>query len=237
MNPGELISIKTPSDTNEKHTPYSAEIRLFSCIQLGDKEKLLGELEKLDLSVITGKVSDDSVMQFKYLAVSAITLATRYAIQGGLNESTAYSFSDRVISLIDGMNSREEIILCLAKEIADLTESVRKSKEQPIQSPHIKKCIRYINENIGEKITVAGLSEICGISSDYLSHIFKEEMNENLSSYILRSKLEKAKDLIISGKTNKEICVSLGLSSESHFITSFRKYYNMTPSEYYKLIK
>lgn len=42
-------------------------------------------------------MSENSLMQRKYMAVSSITLATRYAIQGGLNEDEAYSFSDRFI--------------------------------------------------------------------------------------------------------------------------------------------
>ena len=74
---------------------------------------------------------------------------------------------------------------------------VNKSKLKPSQSPHIRKCICYINENMNEKLTVFKLSEICNISPDYLSQIFKEEMGENLSAYITRRKLETAKDMIV----------------------------------------
>lgn len=81
------------------------------------------------------------------------------------------------------------------------------------------------------------LSEICNISSDYLSQIFKEEMGENLSSYITRRKLETAKDMIVQGKSNQEICEALGFSSVSHFITAFKRNYHMTPTEYFNLSK
>lgn len=241
MNIGELISIKTVEEEENvfgkgsKHTPYRAEIRLFSCVQQGDIDKLMLELKSLNSSIITGKMSEDNLMQYKYMAVSAVTLATRYAIQGGLNEKTAYDFSDRVIMLIDGMTSNFEILLCLATEIVKLTEMVKKSKIG--HSPHIKKCICYIKENISEKITVSTLSGICGISSDYLSQIFKEEIGKNLSSYIKEQKLEKAKELIMQKKTNREVCDSLGFSSQSYFITAFKKQYNMTPSEFYNMTK
>lgn len=235
MNIGELISIKT--DDEEKHTPYWAEIRIFSCVQQGDIEKLFEELKNIDSSIITGRMSDDDVMQHKYMAVSAITLATRYAIQGGLNEKTAYEFSDNAIRLIDRLGMKADILLCLASEIAKLTKMVKKSKLHPCHSPHVRKCVCYISENISEKITVVRLSEICGISSDYLSQIFKEEMGEYLSAYISRKKLEAAKEMISKKRSNAEICKSLGFSSQSHFITLFKKYYNMTPTEYRKLIK
>ena len=240
MNIGELITIRTLQENEKsdfKHTPYSAEIRLFSCVQMGDTEMLMSELRNIASSITTGKLSDDVIMQYKYLAVSTVTLATRYAIQGGLSEKIAYEFSDRVIMAVDGMSSKEEIILYVGNEIITLTNMVQKSKLHPMQSPHVRKCMRYINENITSKLSVGLLSEHCGISSDYLSQIFKEETGENLSSYILRKKLEKAKGLLIQGKPCKEVCSFLSFSSQSHFITSFKKYYHMTPTEYLKMIR
>lgn len=238
MDIGELINIKTlENEANVKHTRYTTEIKIFSCVQQGDINKLIKELKNISALVVTGKLSNDSVMQYRYLAVSTITLATRYAIQGGLNEKEAYDFSDRVIMLVDGMNSKVKILNLLAKEIINLTNMVHKSKLKPSQSPHVRKCICYINENINEKITVSMLSEICNISSDYLSQIFKEEMGENLSTYITKRKLEEAKEMLAKGKSNHEICEALGFSSVSHFITAFKRNYNMTPAEYCNLVK
>ena len=243
MNIGELISIKTLEEEenlfgkNARHTPYRAEIKLFSCVQQGDLKMLMSELKNIDSSITTGRMSNDGLMQYKYMAVSAVTLATRYAIQGGLNEKTAYEFSDRVIMVVDGLETQGDVLLCLASEIVKLTRMVNKSKTQPMHSPHVRKCICHINENIQSKISVAELAEICGISSDYLSQIFKEEIGENLSSYIVRKKLEAAKSMLMQKKTSKEICEALCFSSQSYFITSFKKYYHMTPKEYIKMVK
>ncbi len=239
MNIGELVTVKTLEnrDSLEKHTPYSAEIRLFSCVQQGDIDSLLKQIKNLDSLIFMGKMSDDELMQHKYMAVSAITLATRYAIQGGLSESRAYDFSDRVIKAIDKLTDKNEVFMCLGIEIIRLTGDVRKNKKQPEFSPHIRNCMRYINENLCEKITVASAAEYCGISADYLSQIFKKEIGENLSSYILKQKLEMAKILLLNEKTNKEICDEIGFSSQSYFITAFKKHYNLTPSAFLKLTK
>ena len=84
------------------HTPYRDEIRLFSCIKQGNLKKLIFELKQLGIQNITvGQMSDDDLQQHKYMAVSFITLATRYAIQGGLNENLAYRFSDDFILKVD----------------------------------------------------------------------------------------------------------------------------------------
>jgi len=240
MNIGELVTVKTIENKNsldEKHTPYSAEIRLFSCVQQGDIESLITQLKNLDSLIVMGKMSDDDLMQHKYMAVSTITLATRYAIQGGLNENKAYEFSDRVIKTIDKLTDKNEIFMCLGIEIVNLTRDVKKNKKQPEFSPHIRNCIKYINENLYQKISVASVADCCGISADYLSQIFKKEIGENLSSYIVRQKLEKAKSLLLGGMSSKEICIEVGFSSQAYFVTLFKRYYNMTPSDYVKLVK
>ena len=240
MNINELITIKTLNeklDNEEKHTRYTTEVKLFSCVQQGDINKLLNELKNANSIIVTGKVSDNSLMQDKYMAVSAFTLATRYAIQGGLNENTAYDFSDRAISLIDSCKSSGEILFCMGTQILELTEMVKKAKKHPEQSPYVRKCILFINENTDKKITVRSLSELCGVSPNYLSQVFKQEMGEKLGEYINRRKLQKAKELLREGKTNKEICELTGFSSPSHFITAFKKQFKMTPREFSGMMK
>ncbi|MBQ3499234.1 MAG: AraC family transcriptional regulator [Clostridia bacterium] len=238
MNIGELVTVKTiEKNTLEKHTPYSAEIRLFSCVQQGDIDSLMMQIKNLDSLIVMGKMSDNELMQHKYMAVSTITLATRYAIQGGLNEAKAYEFSDRVIKTIDSFTDKNEILMCLGIEILKLTQAVKKNKKQPEFSPHIRNCIKYINENLCRKISVSSAADYCGISADYLSQIFKKEMDENLSTYILGQKLEKAKILLLNGVNEKEICNEIGFSSQTYFITVFKRFYKMTPSEYLKIAK
>ena len=235
MNIGELISIKTVSDELPQ-TRYNTELKIFTCVQLGDLDRLMDEIGKVNATIVAGNISDNPVTQFKYLAVSAITLATRYAIQGGLNEKTAYDFSDKSIAKVDRMDSADDILTSLAYDIITLTKMVSENRLKPKQSPHIKKCISYINEHIEDKLTVKSLAEICGISPDYLSQIFRREIGDNLSSYILTRKLEHAKELIAKGTSSKKICQTLNFSSSSYFVTAFKNKYHMTPSEYKSML-
>ena len=97
--------------------------------------------------------------------------------------------------------------------------------------------MKYINENLSQKISVSSVANHCGISADYLSQIFKKEMGENLSTYILRQKLEKAKILLLKGVNEKDICFEVGFSSQAYFITVFKRFYIMTPSDFLKITK
>ncbi len=238
MNIGEPVKIKTidrKNDLDEKPTPYSAEIKLFSCIQQGNPELLVKQLRNIDFRIVFGKMSDDEVTQYKYMAVSTVTLAVRYAIQGGMNEKKAYEFSDRVIASIDKLTDKNLILAKVGTEIIRLTEEVRKNKKQPEFSPNVRNCIKYINANISQKISVTSAAKHCGISPDYLSQIFKKEIGEKLSTYILMQKLEKAKILLLKGMSAKEVCREIGFSSQAYFATAFKRHYNMTPTEYIQI--
>lgn len=236
MNIGELLTIKTVNE-NDTQTRYTTELKLFTCVQHGDISKLIEEMGKIKATIVTGIMSGNCIMQYKYMAVSTITLATRYAIQGGLNEKIAYDFSDKFIMAVDDMSSSDEIINFLAGEVVKLTNMVKESKLKPKQSPYVRKCISYINENLNKKLCVKELADLCGISANHLSQIFKNEMGDNISSYIAKQKCEAAKFLIKQGKDNKSIALMLGYSSSSHFVTAFKKQTDMTPSEYGKFTK
>lgn len=244
MNYDELLSINTiPKEIDKSlyeqlqrgliHTSYRDEIRLFSCVKEGNPKKLLAQVQPLiNNGIFVGEMSGNSLMQFKYIAVSTMALATRYAIQGGLNELEAYSFSDNFIRTIDDKESTTDIMIMLANKIMELTNMVKESRDKIVHSPHIRKAIAYINKNITKKITVKEISQHCGISADYLSHLFKKEIGDSLSNYILKQKLELAKTLLWEGADSKKISSSLGFCSQSHFISAFKKEYNMTPNEF-----
>lgn len=248
MKYDELLSINFVSDhlsdsvIKEKsagwHTPYRDEIRLFSCIEQGNVRRLIEEIKRHEGDgIFVGKMSENSLMQRKYMAVSSITLATRYAIQGGLNEEEAYLFSDRFIKSMDALESDTEVMGCLLKNIYALTENVARAKNELKFSPHIRRCVSYINKNMGKKITVNGVAGELGISADYLSHLFREETGQNLSAYILKRRLDTARALLWEGAKISEVCKALCFCSKSHFIAAFKKEYGMTPGDFSAAVK
>lgn len=248
MNYSELLSIEVLSpEMNDKisvssgnvlkHTTYRDEIHIFSCVKEGNVNKLFEVVKNLNSNIFVGKMANDDIMQNKYMAVSCITLATRYAIQGGLKENAAYEYSDEFIRSIDKLKKSDEIISTTIKGILELTQMVDIQKKKPQQSPHIRKALIYVENNINKKITVSTISEHLGINANYLSHLFSTEMGEKLSAYILRKKLETAKTMIFEGYDNIKICYALGFSSQSHFISSFKKHFDMTPKEFASMIK
>ncbi|MGN0570679.1 MAG: helix-turn-helix domain-containing protein [Candidatus Fimenecus sp.] len=215
------------------HTPYQAENAFFACIQQGDVHLLQEKMEQyFQNGVVVGKLSDDPLRQMQYWGVSSVTLAVRAAIQGGLDEMTAYNLSDSYIRSIDKMQSPDEILIFLIEKAGELTALVSKVRGQLRYSPYVRRCMACVERRLHEKITVSLLAEEIGITADYLSAVFKKETGEPLSRYILNRKLEEAKRLLENGCDSGFVAYTLAFCSESYFIACFKRAFGVTPRGY-----
>lgn len=222
-------------ESGRAHTPYEAEVAFYGCIKDGDSDALKRMFDDfLDSALIVGRMSNDNLRQAQYFAVSCITLAVRYAIEGGLEQSVAYNLSDKYILHVDSLTSKEEIIFFLTQKAVELADMVKECKYSLKYPPHIKKAVKFIDAHLHEKLTVTDVAKACGVSSDYLSAQFKKHTNDSLSHYIMRTKLESSKKLLL--QTEKydysEIGYYFGFCSETYYITCFKKEYGITPKQY-----
>ena len=97
----------------------------------------------------------------------------------------------------------------------------------------LRKAERYIWENYTRKISLEEISNASGLSAPYFSSIFKEEMGENLSSYINRLRIEKAAALIMeTRKPLTEIARLCGFEDQSWFSKTFKIFMGMSPGKF-----
>lgn len=222
-------------ENKKSHTSYETEILLFSCIMHGDTERLGSCLnDLLRDGIVAGKLSENSLRQMKYWAVSCITIATRYAIQGGLPEMEAYNLSDRYIRDIDMIDNEDKILNYLVKASFNITNKIKAIKTQRDYPSPIRKCVSFIDLNLHSKITLDELSEISGLSKDYLSQLFKKTTGLTITEYIMKKRLSSSKQLLDRDVSISDTAYALGFCSQSYFISCFKKKYGITPKEYIK---
>lgn len=234
--PDEKENIEFWERENKKtHTSYESEILFFSCIMHGDTERLGNCLNDLFKSgIVAGRLSEDNLRQMKYWAVSCITIATRYAIQGGLPEMEAYNLSDRFIRDIDLIDNENDILNYLVNASFKITEMIKSIKIQHNYPSPVRKCVTYIDKNLHDKISLDDLGEICGLSKDYLSQLFKKTTGITVTDYIRKRRLDSAKKLLDRDTSIGNTAHALGFCSESYFISCFKNEYGITPKEYIK---
>lgn len=91
---------------------------------------------------------------------------------------------------------------------------------------------QYVREHIEEDIRVEELAKNVHIGADYLTRMFKKEMNCTVKNYIIQQKMMEARNLLRN--TNLPVSVvaaKLGYLNFSHFSASYKRVVGYSPSE------
>lgn len=92
---------------------------------------------------------------------------------------------------------------------------------------------QYMEVHFQEKITVDNLAKLGNLSVSGFNRVFKKETGETPMEYLAELRLEQAKKLLRRKEVPiTEIALRCGFNSSAHFSSSFRKYYEVTPTEY-----
>jgi len=91
----------------------------------------------------------------------------------------------------------------------------------------------YIEEHLDEDLSLVRLSKRFHFNPSYLSRVFKQESGMNLSDFIEKARLRKAKELL-AGESLRihEIGAKVGYESPHSFTRFFKKATGTTPQEY-----
>jgi AraC-like DNA-binding protein len=90
----------------------------------------------------------------------------------------------------------------------------------------------YVDHNFQTINTTAEIATHFFYSREYVSRVFKQHYNINLSEYLVNQKINHARRLLEQGNSVSFACSAAGFKSTSAFINAFRLRTNMTPAEY-----
>ena len=117
-------------------------------------------------------------------------------------------------------------------ELAPIAER-RKTPEIPKRLEYIRDVCKFISEAYGSKLTLDMLSEKFYISRTKLTRDFRLVMNMSFCDYLTMVRISRSKQLLEeTSESVAEIAYRCGFSSASHFIETFRRFNNCTPSEF-----
>lgn len=97
----------------------------------------------------------------------------------------------------------------------------------------IRKLVDYISVHYGENIGLEELAGMMGISSVYLSSLFKDELGISYIKYLTNIRIKKAQELLVDGKYSiAEVSEMVGYPNYRYFCDLFKKNTGQTPTEY-----
>ena len=106
-------------------------------------------------------------------------------------------------------------------------------KQETTDSNPVAQSIRYIREHIGEIITLDELASSVCLSASYFAHLFKRHTGFTPMEYVINSRIERAKVLLIrTDKPISAIANEVGYSSSASLINLFTKRVGASPLQY-----
>ena len=215
-----------------KRQPVNEEQEQYADICRGDMEAVKQRFDESDV-LFSRCFSDNSVRNAQYhIAIAASAIADA-CIQSGMGHDEAYTLADIYIRKADKCITCDGLIVLIKELQLDFAERMQEIKKQHVISLHVRKCIDYIYEHLGESLTVNSLAEYCRLNPSYLSRLFYSETGVHMKRFVHEAKIDTAKNLLrYSRLSYLDISVSLGFSSQSSFIYVFRQITGTTPKQF-----
>lgn len=97
---------------------------------------------------------------------------------------------------------------------------------------------QIIQHKYDKKLTIEDLAKETYLAPNYLSTLFKQETGVTINEYLMRVRVEKAKEIILD--TNKrivDISLAVGYADPAYFTKVFKRYTGMSPSDFKNKIK
>lgn len=109
-------------------------------------------------------------------------------------------------------------------------EKASESRRPPI----IERVQAYLAANYRESITNLTLSQEFGFVPSYISRLFREHTGLSTSDYLVKIRMDKAKELMVKNPyiMVKEVADLVGFKNQYHFSKTFKKQTGVWPTDY-----
>jgi AraC-like DNA-binding protein/ligand-binding sensor protein len=210
--------------------PLDKERMLLAALRRGDEEtgrKILNEL--LGVLLFT---NPDQFKSIQFRAIELVVLLSRAAISPGNTEENILEINNQYLMRIQETQSIEELTDALHTILERMTGQIF-SFQGIRHASALQKAEWFIWENYTRKISLQEIAEVSGLSAPYFSTVFKNEMGENLSSYLNRLRVEEASRLLVRTKMPiSDIAGACGFEDQSWFSKIFKSFTGVSPGKF-----
>jgi AraC family transcriptional regulator len=97
----------------------------------------------------------------------------------------------------------------------------------------LRRVLEHVQAHLDQQLSVTALAAVAQISPFYFSRLFKQSTGLSPHQYLLRQRIERAKELLADpSRRVAEVSYELGFPHQSHFTTVFGKLEGVTPRAY-----
>nr|WP_277879930.1 AraC family transcriptional regulator [Leptolyngbya sp. FACHB-36] len=95
----------------------------------------------------------------------------------------------------------------------------------------LRQVIDYIQTHLDQNLGLAELATVAQMSAHYFSQLFKQSTGATPHQFVLRCRVERAKDLLLSGESIVEVARLTGFADQSHLNRHIKRTFGVTPKQ------
>jgi two-component system response regulator YesN len=139
-----------------------------------------------------------------------------------------------------GIRFRDSYMGDRAEAAKDLKENITKladymsSNMQNKKNRLIRQAKTFMEQHYRENISLGEIAESIPVSKFYLSHMFHDVTGENIKEYLMNFRVDRAIELLNTGRTISEIAFETGFEDPAYFSKCFKKKTGVSPTQYHE---
>lgn len=219
------LCIEMDSGTYHEY-PFDLESKLIDEIKAGNIDNAKTFADEI-ITELTENIGNMDIL--KGYAEELIFILKRTVFKMGIHLDNSLCMG-MLLELVE-LASADEIEVWCKKNVDYIIELVEKCPGR--NSEMISKVFEYINRNFNKDLTLESVANEVGLSSQYLSKIFKEKCGTNFIDYITAKRLEFAESLLKKGALNiKQVSKMSGYEDSNYFCRIFKKNTGLSPRQF-----
>ncbi|HEP1274903.1 TPA: YSIRK-targeted surface antigen transcriptional regulator [Streptococcus pyogenes] len=208
-----------------KNNQFNYEVELLESVKKGDLNKVKSFLKQ---GLNSNKQLRDSRIEKNY-SILIFEKLSQLAIIMGVSSHLAHHTRDYYIEKLEACQTVHEVLLLRESAIILFTQKIGHINNY---SYTIARVLRYIQENISQRLVIEKIAKEFHFSESNLRKLFKKEMSCSIQQYIRKLKIDQAKIMLRNGKSVTKVSANLGYSDAAHFSKSFKELVGMSPKHY-----
>ncbi len=214
------------NSNNYYYYPMDTEYKIGNTLKAGDYKSAMEIFN--DVLQMNMKQRNTSMKTIKYLFFNLVLTVMRVAEETGFKDSIRMDPKDIIT-----IEEIDEMKIYVQDGFFHICDIINKEKESN-NTQLIEDIVDYIDNNyIDPSISLTYMADRFKVSSSYLSRYFKDQLGSNFLDYLNRKRIQWAKHLLKETDMDiKTIAKKVGYDSDISFRRIFKKYENITPSEY-----
>lgn len=210
------------------------EKAIIAALKSADYNKLYSCIENIFNELSFKSTSQRSIQM---ICIELINIVNRIAREALIDTKAIYQDEDIPYEEMKKYGTIKEVKEWIKSVYKKLLKLLEISAIKSDYADPTKKAVEYIHRNYSRNISLNEAAESIGVSSSYLSRVFKKDCCKGFNEYLNNIRVEHAKWLIESRDYKlKDIAKLVGFNNYTYFFTVFKDFASMTPQEYEDII-